>query len=92
MKILITGGNGYIAKSIYSVLSLKHDITLVTKNDLNLTLRDEVKHYFLNNQFDLVIHTAVVGGNRLLSDGPDVALSNILMYDNLLSLFLLLKD
>jgi nucleoside-diphosphate-sugar epimerase len=84
MKILITGGNGYIAKSIYSALSLKHDITLVTKNDLNLTLRDEVKHYFVNNQFDLVIHTAVVGGNRLLSDGPDVAFLNILMYDNLM--------
>ena len=84
MRILITGGNGYIAKSIYSALCKKHDVTLVTKNDLNLTYRYKVEHYFSNNQFDLVIHTAVVGGNRLLSDGPDVALSNILMYDNLM--------
>jgi nucleoside-diphosphate-sugar epimerase len=84
MKILITGGNGYIAKSIYSALSLKHDVTLLTKNDLNLTRRDEVKHYFANKQFDLVIHTAVVGGNRLFQDGPNVVLANLLMYDNLM--------
>jgi nucleoside-diphosphate-sugar epimerase len=84
MKILITGGNGYIAKSIYSALCLKHDVTLVTKNNLNLTRRDEVKHYFKDKYFDLVIHTAVRGGNRLSLDGPDVVLSNILMYDNLM--------
>jgi nucleoside-diphosphate-sugar epimerase len=84
MKILITGGNGYIAKSIYHTLHKKHDITLVTKNDLNLTRRDEVKHYFANKQFDLVIHTAVVGGNRLFQDGPNVVLANLLMYDNLM--------
>jgi len=84
MKILITGGNGYIAKSIYHTLHKKHDITLVTKNDLNLTRRDEVKHYFTNKQFDLVIHTAVVGGNRLFQDGPNVVLANLLMYDNLM--------
>jgi len=84
MRILITGGNGYIAKSIYSALSLKHDITLVTKNDFNLTHRDAVKHYLSNKYFDLIIHTAVIGGNRLFSDGPDVILANLLMYDNLM--------
>jgi nucleoside-diphosphate-sugar epimerase len=84
MRILITGGSGYIAKSIYQSLCEKHDVTLVTKNDLNLTRRDEVKHYFKNKYFDLVIHTAVTGGNRLFLDGPDVVLSNLLMYDNLM--------
>lgn len=84
MKILITGGRGYIAKSIYQALHKKHDITLVTKNDLNLTRRDEVKYYFKDKYFDLVIHTAVTGGNRLSWDGPNVVLSNILMYDNLM--------
>jgi GDP-L-fucose synthase len=84
MKILITGGKGYIAKSIYSALSLKYDVTLLTKNNLDLTRRDEVKHYFTNNQFDLIIHTAVGGGNRLISDGPNIVSSNLLMYDNLM--------
>ena len=84
MRILITGGNGYLAKSLHSALCKKYDITLVTKNDLNLTYRHKVEQYFLNNHFDLVIHTAVIGGNRLSPDGPDVALSNLLMYDNLM--------
>ena len=84
MKILITGGNGYIAKSIYSALCKKHDVTLVTKNDLNLTYRYKVEHYFSNKYFDLIIHTAVSGGNRLFQDGPNVVSSNLLMYDNLM--------
>ena len=84
MKILITGGNGYIAKSIYSALCKKHDVTLVTKNDLNLTYRHKVEHYFSNKYFDLIIHTAVSGGNRLFQDGPNVVSSNLLMYDNLI--------
>jgi nucleoside-diphosphate-sugar epimerase len=84
MKILITGGRGYIAKSLHQALHEKHDVTLVTKNDLNLTRRDEVKYYFKDKYFDLVIHTAVTGGNRLSWDGPNVVLSNLLMYDNLM--------
>jgi GDP-L-fucose synthase len=84
MKILITGGNGYIAKSIYSALHVKYDITLVNKTDLNLTRRDEVQNYFKDKYFDVVIHTAVNGGSRLNPlEGSEVMLSNLLMYDNL---------
>jgi len=85
LKILITGGNGYIAKSIHSYLYSKYDITLITRNDLDLTRRDEVKKYFQDKCFDLVIHTAVKGGSRLNPlEGPDVVLTNLLMYDNLM--------
>lgn len=85
MKILITGGNGYIAKSLYSHLYSKYDITLISRNDLDLTNREEVKHYFSNKYFDVVIHAAVKGGSRLNPlEGPDIALTNLLMYDNLM--------
>jgi nucleoside-diphosphate-sugar epimerase len=85
MKILITGGNGYIAKSLYSYMYSKHDITLVSRNELNLTRREEVQHYFKDKYFDVVIHTAVKGGSRLNPhEGPDVVLTNLLMYDNLM--------
>jgi GDP-L-fucose synthase len=85
MKILITGGNGYIAKSLYSYLYSKYDITLVTRNDFDLTNREEVQHYFKDKYFDIVIHTAVKGGSRLnIFEGPDVILANLLMYDNLI--------
>jgi nucleoside-diphosphate-sugar epimerase len=84
MKILITGGNGYIAKSIYSYLYSKHDITLLTRDNLNLLHKHEVENYFSDKYFDLVIHTAVSGGNRLFQDEPNVVSSNLLMYDNLM--------
>jgi nucleoside-diphosphate-sugar epimerase len=85
MKILITGGNGYIAKSLHSYLHLEHDVTLVSRNELNLTRREEVQYYFKNKYFDVVIHTAVKGGSRLNPlEGPDVVLANLLMYDNLM--------
>jgi GDP-L-fucose synthase len=84
LKILITGGNGYIAKSIYSYLHTKYDITLASRVNLDLTCREKVEHYFSNKYFDLVIHSAVKGGSRLNPhEGPEIVLTNILMYDNL---------
>ena len=58
MKILITGGNGYIAKSIYSSLSSKYDITTVTRQDFDLTCWASTYKFFYNKTFDVVIHTA----------------------------------
>jgi UDP-glucose 4-epimerase len=85
LKILITGGSGYIAKSLHSHLYSKYDITLASRVDLDLTHREVVEHYFSNKYFDIVIHTAVKGGNRLNPlEGPDVVLTNLLMYDNLM--------
>ena len=85
MKILITGGNGYVAQSLYNAFKDKYDITLITRNDFDLTNKEEVQHYFKDKYFDIVIHTAVKGGSRLnLFEGPNIVFSNLLMYDNLI--------
>lgn len=85
LKILITGGNGYIAKSLHSYLCSKHDVILVSRTDLDLTRREEVQRYFKDKFFDVVIHTAVKGGSRLNPlEGSNVVLANLLMYDNLM--------
>lgn len=85
LKILITGGSGYIAKSIHSYLYLKYDITLISRADLDLTNREAVKSYFKDKYFDLVIHTAVKGGSRLNPfEDSDIIYMNLLMYDNLM--------
>jgi UDP-glucose 4-epimerase len=83
MKILITGGNSYIAKSIHSYLYLKHDITLITRNDFDLINKDETVNWFKNKYFDVVIHTATTGGNRLLGENSNILFQNLKMYDNL---------
>ena len=37
MKILITGGNGYIAKNLYNAFKDKYDVTSITRQDFDLT-------------------------------------------------------
>lgn len=83
MKILITGGNGYIAKSLYNGLKDKYDITLITRKDFDLTDSSETLNYFSDKQFDVVIHCAVKGGSRLKQDDSDVLKDNLKMYCNL---------
>jgi nucleoside-diphosphate-sugar epimerase len=85
MKILITGGNGYIAKSIYSSLSSKYDITAITRQDFDLTCWVSTYKFFYDKTFDVVIHTATSGGSRLKEETDLVIRENLLMYRNLLN-------
>ena len=85
MRILITGGNGYIAKSLYNILYLKYETVSVTRQDFNLTDQLETLKYFSNKYFDVVIHCAVSGGNRLELDNWEVMDNNLKMYYNLLN-------
>ena len=83
MKILITGGNGYIAKSINNALWEKHHIIAPGRKELDLTDTKSVDKFFKNKQFDVVIHTAIKGGSRLSEDDQNVLLDNIIMMGNL---------
>ena len=83
LKILITGGNGYIAKSLYTGLKDKHQITTITRQNFNLTNYDAVCEWFHERYFDVVIHTAIVGGSRLKAEDQTVLNQNLIMYNNL---------
>jgi GDP-L-fucose synthase len=85
MKILITGGSGYIAKSLYNGLKNKHDITLITRQDFDLTDSFETIKFFSNKYFDVIIHCAVSGGSRLKSDTSGDLDNNLKMYYNLVN-------
>jgi|TARA_R110000868_G_scaffold230537_1_gene483707 GDP-L-fucose synthase len=85
MKILITGGNGYVAKSLYKALKDKYEITLITRQDFDLTDAKETIQWFNDKEFDVVIHTAIVGGSRLKQENNSILNQNLQMYYNLLS-------
>lgn len=85
MKILITGGGGYIAKSLYNSLKNKYNITCITRQDFDLANFSETLKYFSNKCFDIVIHCAVSGGSRLKQETWKDMDNNIKMYYNLLS-------
>jgi dTDP-4-dehydrorhamnose reductase len=82
-SVLITGGNGYIAKSIYNQLKTKYQITTVTRSNFDLTNYYQTCEWFHEREYDVVIHTAITGGNRLVPETPKVVQDNIAMYNNL---------
>ena len=84
MKILITGGNGYIAKSLNRAFKDAYDVTLITRQDFDLLNSKAVNAWFKDKYFDVVIHTAVAGGSRLKPDLTEVLDINLMMYFNLI--------
>lgn len=84
MNILITGGNGYIATSLYNALNEHHIITSITRQTFDLTDPVSTKQWFWSRYFDVVIHTAITGGSRLHTDTADELDKNLRMYYNLL--------
>ena len=84
MKILITGGNGNIATIIKNNLSNIHDITALPRNKLNILNYNEIKNYLSENTFDILIHTAILGGRRTKEETGDVVHYNLIMFENIL--------
>tara|TARA_R110000764_G_scaffold179237_1_gene265322 strand:- start:577 stop:1383 length:807 start_codon:yes stop_codon:yes gene_type:complete len=88
MRVLITGANGYIAKSLYESLKDSFEITRISRVNFDLTDRNQCDYFFKtcagnNIRFDCVIHTAAVGGSRLKKDDDSVLVNNLKMYSNL---------
>lgn len=83
MRILITGGNGFIARNLAKGLQ-EYELTIISRSDFDLKDTDAVDRFFENKSFDFVLHTATDGGNRLESDNGDVLLNNMIMFYNLL--------
>ena len=81
--LLITGGNGYIARSLYNTLKNNYDVTTITRQDFDLTNYDNTCSWFKTKTYDAVIHTAVRGGSRLIPDDQTVFQHNLKMYENL---------
>jgi len=86
LKILITGGNGNIAKIIKRNLSSEtYEITNLSRNDLNVLNLQDIKNYLTINKFDILVHTAILGGRRTKEETGEVTHLNLLMLENLLT-------
>lgn len=85
MRILITGGNGYIGNSLYNGLKDTYDVKKISRNDLDLTNSREVNDFFDKGSYDVVIHCAVKGGSRLKQDDWNIVDDNLKMYYNITS-------
>ena len=83
-NILITGGNGYLANALYTALNTNYSVTTVNRNDFDLSNTLQTNKWLSDKYFDVVIHTAIKGGHRLIKDDASVLDTNLKMYYNLL--------
>jgi nucleoside-diphosphate-sugar epimerase len=84
MKILITGGSGFVGRNLIKALNKDYDVYSPTSNELDLTDAQQVTTYLQNKYFDVVIHCAIRGGRRLQPDTADDMYENLSMYFHLM--------
>lgn len=87
MTILITGGNGYLARNLTPLFkNVGHTVLSPSHSELDLLNCYEVYDYFNQNRIDAVIHTAIKGGKRTKKDSfEEVYTPNIQMFEHLVS-------
>ena len=79
MKILITGGAGFIGKRITTLLK-DYDVTSLSSKDCDLLDLNQVEHLF-KEKYDVVINCAAKGVSNL--DDEQVYWDNLTMFNNL---------
>lgn len=84
MKILLTGSNGYIGKSIFNALKNEHEIFCATRQTFDVTSFIQMNDFFKDKYFDAVLHCAVRGGSRLKPETNEDMDANLVAYYNLL--------
>lgn len=68
MKILLTGGTGFIGRNLYEGLKNRYEILIPTHGELELMDEKAVRRYIVKNKIKVVIHTALKNGDKVLEN------------------------
>lgn len=85
MKVLITGANGFVGKSLSAFLERDDQFHVVSlgRKELDLLNADNVDQVLTRESPDVIVHCAVKGGTRFDIDTQESMDHNIQMYRNL---------
>lgn len=82
-RILITGGNSFLARSFYPELSKNHEVWSLSRKNLDVICEPDLEFVLKKFKPDFVIHTAF-DGDSYKNDDFEAYLNNMNMIDNLL--------
>lgn len=83
MKILITGGSGFIGRNLGAQYGTRHQVLAPARAELDLLDAAAVAGYLRRHRFDAVIHAATERSNRLLGSDPGLLERNCRMFFHL---------
>ena len=72
MRILITGGSGFIGKNLAEQFASRYDVLAPSSAELDLLNDQAVREYLSAHRFDVIVHAATTRSNRPAgrSSGP----------------------
>jgi GDP-L-fucose synthase len=83
VKVLLTGGSGFIGKNLAEYLGERYSIAAPSSRELNLLDERCVREYLRAGHFDVIVHTATTRSNRRMGAAPDLLDHNCRMFFNL---------
>jgi GDP-L-fucose synthase len=84
MKILITGGGGFIARNLFEQLNNEYTVLSLNSKELDLLDSLKVSDFIKNNHFDVILHTATYDAapKHSIKDPSKVLENNLKMFFN----------
>lgn len=83
MRILLTGGSGFIGRNFVECFRDKYEIMNPSHEELDFLNTKAVDNFFDKNKIDMVVHCANVGGLRNSKDNNDLIKINLKMFFNI---------
>jgi len=83
MRILVTGGSGFIGRNLVEHLRRGHEVLAPTHGELDLTDDRAVDAWFRAHEVDAVVHGAVRPGHRAAQDPSRQLWTNLRMFFNI---------
>jgi UDP-glucose 4-epimerase len=83
MRILITGGSGFIGRNLAEELASTYEVLAPSSAELDLLREEDVRDYLSSHRCDVIVHAATARSNRRMTAPPDLVDRNCRMFFNL---------